>query len=198
MRKKADKSAVPVADAHLWRAVTDSARPLKGKRRAKTQPSHAADFRTPAPPAAAKPVKKLPAPRPAPPAVRPGPSALRHGTAPDVDRNTAARFKKGEMPIEATLDLHGMTQESAHAALAAFISRARAAGRRCVLVVTGKGGRAAPGGESKGVLRANVPRWLNEPDLRPHILAFAHARPRHGGEGALYVLLKRVRRENAP
>ncbi len=86
-----------------------------------------------------------------------------------------------------------MTQDSAHAALAAFVRRARTAGRRCVLVITGKGGRAGADGAPTGVLRANVPRWLNEPGLRAGVLALAPARPRHGGAGALYVFLKRVR-----
>ncbi|MBM3564742.1 MAG: hypothetical protein FJX42_01345 [Alphaproteobacteria bacterium] len=190
MRKKPDGTSAAVSDAHLWRAVTDSARPLKSKRR-KTHapaPPKAASVKPAAPPA--KPPQSV---RPSPPP-RPVPAALRTGAVADMDRRTAARFKKGEMPIEEALDLHGMTQESAHAALGPFLARSRAAGRRCVLVITGKGTR---GGESAGVLRANVPRWLNEPGPRAHILAFAHAHARHGGEGALYVLLKRLRRGNA-
>lgn len=198
MAKAPDKRRAAIPDAHLWRVVADETRPLKHKRR--PVPS-AADFAPDEIPANDKPAAKAktkpklksavlprPLPRPVAPALEAGP-----GAPPNVDRNTALRFKKGDMPIEATLDLHGMTQESAHIALAAFIARARAAGRRCLLVITGKGRRAGSGGESTGVLRANVPRWLNGADLRPHVLAITHARPRHGGEGALYVLLKRVR-----
>lgn len=196
MAKGPDKRRGAIPDAHLWRVVADDTRPLKTKRRPVRPP---ADFAPDAVPAHDRPMAKAKikpkstlAPRPLPrlvaPALEAGP-----GAPPNVDRNTALRFKKGDMPIEATLDLHGMTQESAHAALAAFIARARAAGRRCLLVITGKGRRAGSGGESVGVLRANVPRWLNGADLRPHVLAMTHARPRHGGEGALYVLLKRVR-----
>lgn len=196
MVKGPDKRRGAIPDAHLWRVVADETRPLKHKRR---PVASAADFTPDEIPANDKPAAKAktkpravvaprPLPRPVAPALEAGP-----GAAPNVDRNTALRFKKGDMPIEATLDLHGMTQESAHVALAAFIARARAAGRRCLLVITGKGRRAGSGGESTGVLRANVPRWLNGSDLRPHVLAIAHARPRHGGEGALYVLLKRVR-----
>ena len=118
---------------------------------------------------------------------------LRPGAAPGVDGNTWARLRKGEMSIDATLDLHGYTQNEAHSALIAMIARARALGIRCVCVVTGKGGKEGADGRTTGVLRANVPRWLNEPPLRGQILAFANARPRHGGEGALYVLIKRAR-----
>ncbi len=85
-----------------------------------------------------------------------------------------------------------MTQAEAHRALTAFVVGQQAAGRRCVLVITGKGsakGRA-------GILRAAVPRWLNEPPNRERVLAFDFARPRDGGEGALYVLLRRLRRDD--
>jgi DNA-nicking Smr family endonuclease len=82
-----------------------------------------------------------------------------------------------------------MTQEEARRALDAFLARAAQAGKRSVLVITGKGGR----GSSDGVLRAAVPRWLNEAPNRARLLAFAPAQPPHGGAGALYLLLKRRR-----
>ena len=104
-----------------------------------------------------------------------------------VDRATADRVRRGRYPVEAKLDLHGMTQVEAHSALKSFIPGSRAAGRRCVLVVTGHGR------SSGGVLKAAVPRWLDEPELRRHVLAVAPARPQHGGHGALYVLLRRER-----
>jgi DNA-nicking Smr family endonuclease len=103
-----------------------------------------------------------------------------------VDRATADRLRRGRRPVEASLDLHGMTQAEAHRALAAFIAGSRAAGRRCTLVITGHGRL------SGGVLKAAVPRWLDEPDLRRAVLAIAPARPQHGGAGALYVLLRRA------
>jgi len=90
------------------------------------------------------------------------------------------------MAIEARLDLHGMTQDEAHRALARFIARAQDDDRRAVLVITGKGG---PGRE--GVLRRAVPRWLAEPPCRARVLAVETAQPRDGGAGALYVLLRR-------
>jgi DNA-nicking Smr family endonuclease len=102
-----------------------------------------------------------------------------------VDRRTAERLRRGHYPVEARLDLHGMTQEEAHRALAGFIGGARAAGQRCVLVITGHGRT------SGGILKAAAPRWLAEPSLRAHVLTIAPARPPHGGTGALYVLLRR-------
>ncbi len=135
--------------------------------------------------------KSPPRPRGAPPtpnAARLAP--LAHGAAPGLDKRTAQRMRRGQMLIEGRLDLHGMTQDGAYRALGAFLAEAHGAGKRCVMVVTGKGLR--PDG-SIGVLRAAVPRWLNEPGLRERILSFSHARPRDGGTGALYVLLKRAK-----
>jgi DNA-nicking Smr family endonuclease len=104
-----------------------------------------------------------------------------------IDRANAERLKRGLHRIEARLDLHGMTQAEAHPALSAFIAASRAAGRRCVLVITGRG----LGQSGLGVLKSSVPRWLEEPELRRHILAIAPAQPQHGGPGATYLLLRR-------
>jgi DNA-nicking Smr family endonuclease len=100
-----------------------------------------------------------------------------------LDRRTAMRLKRGTLPIEAKLDLHGMTQTEAHDALTRFIARAQKHGSRAVLVVTGK----------SGVLHGAVPRWLAEGDNRARILALRRAHAQHGGEGALYLMLRRVR-----
>jgi DNA-nicking Smr family endonuclease len=100
-------------------------------------------------------------------------------------------MKRGQMDIEATLDLHGMTQEQAHRALGGFLSGSQSAGKQTVRVITGKGGKDT--GSGRGVLRDAVPRWLNEGPNRRMIKAFSHAAPKHGGEGALYVLLKRLK-----
>jgi DNA-nicking Smr family endonuclease len=106
-----------------------------------------------------------------------------------IDRANAERLKRGQHKVEARLDLHGMTQDEAHRALLGFIRAARASGKRCVLVITGRGRLGGPSGD--GVLRSAVPRWLDEADFRPHLLAIATARPRDGGAGALYVMLRR-------
>ena len=104
-----------------------------------------------------------------------------------LDRRTARRLKRGQLEVEARLDLHGRTQEQAHVVLRSFIQESRVARRRCVLVITGKGSVASGRG---GVLRQMVPRWLNEPALRRHIVAITNAPESSGGAGALYVLLK--------
>ena len=83
----------------------------------------------------------------------------------------------------------GRTQAEAHDALLHFLERAFKQGKRKVLIITGKGMTQS----KSGILKANVPRWLNEPAFRRLVLALSQARPEHGGEGALYVLLKRQR-----
>lgn len=114
-----------------------------------------------------------------------------------LDRRTEERLRKGQMPIDATLDLHGMRQDEAHAALTAFIAQGFARGHRCVLVITGKGktGKTSEDlWEAKpGILKRRVPDWLADPSLNPKILKTTPAQPKHGGEGALYVLLRRNR-----
>ena len=112
---------------------------------------------------------------------------IQHGRAAGIDRRSAEKLRRGRLAIEGRLDLHGMTQDAASQRLAAFLERAESEGKRCVLVITGKG--LASG----GILRDQVPRWLNQAPNRGRILAFDHARPQHGGAGALYVLLKRRR-----
>lgn len=112
------------------------------------------------------------------------PQELSHGFAPGVDRRTAERLKKGRMSIDGRLDLHGMSREAAHHRVIGFILDSQAAGKRCVLVVTGKG---------KGILQTELPRWLNMAPLRAAVLSFDHATAKDGGTGAVYVLLKRIR-----
>jgi DNA-nicking Smr family endonuclease len=102
----------------------------------------------------------------------------------DLDRRTWQRLRRGTLPIEARLDLHGMTQAEAHAALTAFLALAQARGARCVLVITGRG-------LPHGTLRGAAPRWLDEPPNRARVVTYAGASTRHGGDGALYVLLRR-------
>jgi len=112
---------------------------------------------------------------------------LSHGEAPGLDWRTQTKMRRGQVDIEARIDLHGMTQAQAHRELGGFLFDQQAMVRRSVLVITGKGA----GGE--GVLREAVPRWLNEGDNRRMVRAFSHAAPKDGGEGALYVLLKRLK-----
>lgn len=135
-------------------------------------------------------------PRPKAPAVpavvaeQKAPGEKAPGVAPGLDRRTLANLRRGRIPPQATIDLHGMTQAAAHRVLSPFVVRAQADGKRCVLVITGKG----YGTEGAiGVLKTAVPRWLNEPPLVARILGFCHAPPALGGEGALLILLRRLR-----
>lgn len=121
-----------------------------------------------------------------PSSLRLGPE-LKVGDHANVDKRTLERLRLGKMEIESRLDLHGLTQTEAHHRLESFILQQRALGRRCVLVITGKGYRG------EGVLKNEVPRWLNEKHLRSHVVSIHYAQLRHGGSGALYVLLRRHR-----
>lgn len=121
---------------------------------------------------------------------------LKHGSAPGVDKRTTHRFKKGRLGVEGRLDLHGHTQAEAYGALSSFLELAQSSGKRCVLIVTGKGGQLTQDAESgldraTGVLKDMTPRWLNQMPNRARVLSFTHARPEDGGSGALYVLLKK-------
>lgn len=102
---------------------------------------------------------------------------------------TDKRLRKGKMPLEGTLDLHGHTREQAYQQLTSFIQHHHTRGSRFLLVITGKG--TMSGG--RGVLKEMLPRWLAEPAFSSMVLAVDIARPEHGGSGAYYVLLRRKR-----
>lgn len=108
-----------------------------------------------------------------------------HGRARDVNRKTVRELAAGAFPRRATLDLHRHTLESARTRLTSFVDQSRAAGHRCVLVVTGRAERSPDGSR----LRDHVPGWLSGP-LGGSVLAFTLARAEDGGAGALYVLLR--------
>lgn len=176
-----------VGETQLWKKITDEVKPLPGR-------MVDLDGADPMP----EPVATRPFPDTATPYIvhRGDEShksfhALEHGKAAGVDKRTMERLSRGKMPIEGRLDLHGFTQDQAHSALMRFIDSSYAHGKRCVSVITGKGTRLT--GEI-GVLRQMVPHWLNQPNLRAKIIAFTYAPKASGGEGALYVLLKRWRR----
>lgn len=117
---------------------------------------------------------------------------LAPGVVDGLDRRQADRFRRGQLTIENRLDLHGFTQREAHAELQAFLARSQEQRHRVVLLITGKGQRG-PLEERTGVLRRLVPEWLNEPSMRSRIVALAPARPQHGGDGAYYLYLKKLR-----
>jgi len=169
-----------IGDDALWRSVTADITPIVGR--------NPPPMRSEPKPRNEHPSAPLPRAAPAVPpksaVPRPKPLPLAAGSAPDIDRRTAERLRRGQMPIDMRLDLHGMTREEAHGRLAAAIDVAWRDGRRVILIITGKG---------QGILQQSVPRWLNEGDTRRRILTFSHAQPKDGGSGALYVLLKRRR-----
>ena len=161
-------------DNALWREAVRDVRPLRGARSAKSEGSRRE--------------AEVASPR----LERGRTTALRVALPPldrfaGIDRANAERLKRGLHRIEARLDLHGMTQTEAHGALSGFIAASRDAGRRCVLVITGRG----LGQNELGILKSSVPRWLEESELRRHVLAIAPAQPQHGGAGATYLLLRR-------
>lgn len=124
-----------------------------------------------------KPKGPPPRTKTAPPAEPPPPSG--------IEPNRHRRLVRERDPIERRIDLHGLDQDAARSALLAFLMRAQAEGERAVLVITGKGTRG------DGVLRRRAPEWLADPRLRGVVAGVSIADRRHGGDGALYVALKR-------
>ena len=177
----------------LWQTATKDASRLKFNQATATKPRvRIADPRGFSGPP--RPLPSVPARRFYPDATKVDP--LTEST-PGLDRNTAKALKKGERMPEARVDLHGMTLDAAYGALNRFIHAEYARGARCVLVITGKGGdyrgRAIGYGDGRGALKRDVPRWLREPALAGAVVGIYQAHKRHGGEGALYVYLKRSR-----
>jgi len=134
-------------------------------------------------------IPPLPEPPPAPQVIVAPPVPVLLRTPGGVDRATVERLKRGQVAVDARIDLHGMDQRAAFASLMGFVETASRAGRRALLVITGKGA-AAEGG---GVLRRNAPNWLMSSPLAGRILTIQPAHMRHGGGGAFYVLLRRRR-----
>jgi DNA-nicking Smr family endonuclease len=110
-----------------------------------------------------------------------------------LDRRQKQRVARGRDAIDARIDLHGMTQNEAHGALRRFLRQAQTNGAKIVLVVTGKGTRIGARDGQPGVLKRQVPLWLALPEFRPFIVGFDEAHVSHGGQGALYVRLRRSR-----
>ena len=164
-------------DRVLWNLVARTAKPLRG-RTAVDIPDVGVESRpTPSQPA---PLAGAPAG-----AAKPKTQHVAHV----LDEPTLDKLSKGRLPIEGRVDLHGLTQDEAYSLLFSFLHRAHAGGIRYVLVITGKG--SSSGGD--GVLRRAVPAWLSTPAFRPLVSSHDHAARNHGGSGALYVRLRRLR-----
>ena len=162
------------ADRAEWAAYARLLRPLDGRE---------------LPPEPASPPGPIAAPREAAPAVPRAvrTAALAVGAAPGgLDAASWKRLRSGRLTPERKLDLHGQTAQRAHATLIGFLQAAHADQVRCVEIITGRGE-----GETGGVLRRELPMWLNAPSLRPLVLAAVHPHPQN--PGAVRLLLRRTR-----
>lgn len=178
-------------EATLWQGVVRSISPLRklSKRRpapeaAETDRPQAKTRSAPAPKSAGKPPSVAPSlpPKPAvPPPLAP------------LGRKLKQRIARGTHAIDGRLDLHGYTQAEAHDALLHFLRGRQARGARVVLVITGKGARSGDAFAERGVLKRMVPLWLRLPEFHTLVIGFETAAIGHGGEGALYVTLRKSR-----
>ncbi len=170
----------------LWESVAKQTKPL----RKRPLPADAAANLPGAEPPAAK--KSVPAPKLSPSArIAPTPKPEPPPLAP-LGRRERSHLSRGRKEIEARLDLHGMTQARANRALSSFLQRAHRDGFTFVLVITGKGRTTGPESE-RGILRRQVPQWLSLPEFRSLVVGFEEAHIGHGGEGALYVRIRRAK-----
>lgn len=183
------KRALSDEEHALWESVAKQVKPLRKRPRATKTQVAAPDVEALTTAKSAVTPKLHPSdkiPRALKPDVPPAPPPL----AP-LGRRERSQLSRGRKEIDARLDLHGMTQARAHRALSGFLQRAHGDGLTFVLVITGKG---KMGSESeRGVLRRQVPQWLNLPEFRSLVVGFEEAHIGHGGEGALYVRIRRSR-----
>lgn len=193
MSKRRGRRGLTPEETDLWNKVTRGAQPLHSKPVDPDPPQSIPELFQPTPvePSPVQPFKvgekatetSLPALRASPPDLK-------------MDRKAFDRLKRGKLKPEARIDLHGMTLGQAGPVLVRFITESHAKQRRLVLVITGKGKDRDDGGPipvPKGVLRRQVPQWLAMPPLAPKVLQVTQAHAKHGGEGALYVYLRRLR-----
>lgn len=176
------RSDLSPEDRRLWARVSGSVTPSRRSKPAFIAP----DDPPPAPlPREPKPARVTAA---SPQASRPVPAPVRsRGAAEELEPRRQRRLSRERDPIEARIDLHGHGRFDAQDALTAFLLGARARGFRSVLVITGQGRRGGT-----GVIRASVHEWLQSPALRGVVSGFAPAARHHGGDGALYVTLRRT------
>lgn len=179
------KRSLSEEERALWESVAKQVKPLR-KRPRVLKPSVPPEAETDAVSRPVTSLKATPTPRIIPPS-RPEPPPL----AP-IGRRERSQLSRGRKEIDARLDLHGMTQIRAHRVLLTFLQRAHSDGLTFVLVITGKG-KVGGAEAERGVLRRQVPQWLSLPEFRSLVVGFEEAHIGHGGEGALYVRVRRVR-----
>ena len=207
-----DPDALSSEERLLWRHVAHSIEPIKRKPRVRRTGTIEPDadnvpspHRRPARTDAIAGARAKPLPPKLPPKLPPQKAAT--GSTPplaDFDPRKAKKLGTGRAAIDACLDLHGLRQDEALGRLRRFLHDCHARGLKTVLVITGKGRETddptTPFVDTldrhpRGILRRNVPRWLDEPELRAVVVSFATAAQRHGGDGAFYVQLRRSARE---
>ena len=171
----------------LWESVARQVKPLRKKRSMKLGLQHQESQIPSKPIPVQRPVASIHAPKPSKPAVPP--------LAP-LGRRERSRLSRGRNEIDARLDLHGMTQVRAHHALFGFLQRAHHDGLTFVLIITGKGKAGSGADSERGILRRQVPQWLSLPEFRSLVVGFEEAHIGHGGEGALYVRIRRARSQD--
>lgn len=185
------KRALSGEELALWEAAAKQFRPLRKRARAVQAQADTGADQDDAPTAVvgkAKPVRPTQVTAKAvasPPAAAQPPLVA-------LGRRERSHLARGRKDIEARLDLHGMTQTRAHRALLTFLARCSDDGMTFVLVITGKG-RVSATNTERGVLRRQVPHWLGLPEFRGLVVGFEEAHIGHGGEGALYVRVRRAR-----
>jgi DNA-nicking Smr family endonuclease len=179
------KRALSEEERALWESIAKQTKPLRKKLRAAK--AAAEPLAAEAPVAA----KSIPLPKLLPPAAMPRAAKPEAPPLAPLGRRERSQLSRGRKEIDARLDLHGMTQTRAHRALSGFLQRAHSDGLTFVLVITGKGKMGAE--SERGVLRRQVPQWLSLPEFRSLVVGFEEAHVGHGGEGALYVRIRRSR-----
>ncbi len=178
--RRGERGRLSKDERALWKDVTRGIEPLR-RAPAPEDGDETLAAEAPAPAAPVHPPARSPKRKPPPP------------LAP-LGHRMKQRVARGKEAIDGRLDLHGYTQAQAHSTLLHFLHAAQARGAKLVVVVTGKGGarRSDREGES-GVLKRQVPLWLRLPEFRALVVGFENAHRTHGGEGALYVRVRRLR-----
>jgi len=193
MASRGGSKKPPIPDFHLWHDVAETVLPLKPRRTRRKLVN-----------------ASIEAPLPLPPAVAPAPKRAKIITMPPyqspqtpgrppsgvIEPRLRQKLGRGRVPIDGTLDLHGMRQDEAFLALIRYVRARSAKGDRTILVITGKGLKKVNGDPTtiveRGVLRTMLPIWLNSPELAPLVAGWDQSAQGHGGEGAWYVRLRRV------
>ena len=182
--QKSHNSALSVEDSRIWTQVAKTVTPLSQEKEQflKDEMSRLMGATSPAGAPASRQKMDYVSQWSPPASTKP---TAPHVTNP-IEERVVKNLGKGRLPIDARIDLHGMTQDRARHALLDFLQMAQQADHRIVLVITGKGD------QGRGVLRMNVPRWLSLPAFSQLVNGYRESQSAHGGEGALYVRIRKT------